>query len=69
MDWGQCVIAGVAGKGRELNVIPRYLITGRRIAGRLVRQGARPATIPARALYLEGQAPLDAFISHHRSMR
>ncbi len=33
MGWGQCVIAGVAGKGETLNVIPRYLITGRRIAG------------------------------------
>ena len=26
-------VAGVAGKGETLDVIPRYLITGRRIAG------------------------------------
>src|SRR5206468_8589053 len=33
MGWGLCTIAGVAGKGETLNVIPRFLITGRRIAG------------------------------------
>jgi S-(hydroxymethyl)glutathione dehydrogenase/alcohol dehydrogenase len=33
MGWGLCTIAGVAGKGETLDVIPRYLITGRRIAG------------------------------------
>jgi S-(hydroxymethyl)glutathione dehydrogenase/alcohol dehydrogenase len=33
MGWGLCTVAGVAGKGELLEVIPRYLITGRRIAG------------------------------------
>ena len=33
MGWGLCTIAGVAGKGEVLEVVPRYLITGRRIAG------------------------------------
>src|SRR5687768_14256862 len=33
MGWGLCTIAGVAGKGETLDVIPRFLITGRRIAG------------------------------------
>jgi S-(hydroxymethyl)glutathione dehydrogenase / alcohol dehydrogenase len=33
MGWGFCTIAGVAGKGEVLEVVPRYLITGRRIAG------------------------------------
>ena len=33
MGWGLCTIAGVAGKGEVLEVIPRFLITGRRIAG------------------------------------
>src|SRR6476659_1887627 len=32
MGWGLCTVAGVAGKGETLNVIPRFLITGRRIA-------------------------------------
>ena len=33
MGWGQCTIAGVAGKGEVLEVVPRFLITGRRVAG------------------------------------
>src|SRR3954471_18902578 len=33
MGWGLCTIAGVAGKGETLDVVPRYLITGRRICG------------------------------------
>ncbi len=33
MGWGLCTIAGVAGKGELLEVVPRFLITGRRIAG------------------------------------
>ena len=33
MGWGLCTVAGVAGKGETLDVIPRLLITGRRIAG------------------------------------
>jgi S-(hydroxymethyl)glutathione dehydrogenase/alcohol dehydrogenase len=33
MGWGMCTIAGVAGKGEVLEVVPRFLITGRRIAG------------------------------------
>ena len=33
MGWGLCTVAGVAGKGETLDVVPRFLITGRRIAG------------------------------------
>src|SRR3989440_377724 len=33
MGWGLATVAGIAGKGETLDVIPRYLITGRRIAG------------------------------------
>src|SRR5215216_6562795 len=33
MGWGLCTVAGVAGKGETLDVVPRLLITGRRIAG------------------------------------
>ncbi len=33
MGWGLCTVTGVAGKGETLDVVPRYLITGRRIAG------------------------------------
>src|SRR5688500_15618031 len=33
LGWGLCTIAGMAGKGETLDVIPRWLIQGRRIAG------------------------------------
>ena len=44
MGWGLCTVAGVAGKGETLDVIPRFLITGpprRRLLVRR-RQGPRP---------------------------
>ena len=31
--WGLATMCGVAGKGETLDVVPRFLITGRRIAG------------------------------------
>ncbi len=33
MGWGLCTVAGVAGKGETLDIIPRLLITGRRVCG------------------------------------
>ena len=33
MGWGLATVAGVAGKGETLDVVPRLLITGRRVAG------------------------------------
>ena len=32
MGWGLCTVAGVAGKGETLDIVPRFLITGRRVA-------------------------------------
>lgn len=65
MGWGLCTVAGVAGKGETLDVIPRFLITGRRIAGSSFggvkgRDGV-PKLIE---LYLEGKIDVDPFISH-----
>jgi S-(hydroxymethyl)glutathione dehydrogenase / alcohol dehydrogenase len=33
MGWGLATVAGVAGKGETLDIVPRFLITGRRVAG------------------------------------
>jgi S-(hydroxymethyl)glutathione dehydrogenase / alcohol dehydrogenase len=33
MGWGLATMCGVAGRGETLDVVPRYLITGRRVAG------------------------------------
>src|SRR5262245_15063176 len=66
MGWGLCTVAGVAGKGETLDVIPRFLITGRRIAGSSFggvkgREGV-PAFIDR---WLAGEIDVDPFISHH----
>jgi len=65
MGWGLATVAGVAGKGETLDVIPRLLITGRRIAGSSFggvkgRDGV-PALIER---YLAGEIDVDPFISH-----
>src|SRR4051812_38180188 len=64
MGWGLCTIAGVAGKGELLEVVPRYLITGRRIAGASFGGAKGRDRVPelARA-YLDGQLDLEALIS------
>ena len=33
IGWGLCTVAGVAGRGETLEIVPRYLITGRRVCG------------------------------------
>ncbi len=65
MGWGLCTVAGVAGKGETLDVIPRLLITGRRVAGSSFggvkgREGV-PALVDR---YLAGDIDVDPFISH-----
>jgi len=64
MGWGLCTVAGVAGRGEVLEVVPRYLITGRRIAGASFGGAEGRDRVPelARA-YLDGQLDLEALIS------
>ncbi len=64
MGWGLCTVAGVAGRGELLEVIPRYLITGRRIAGASFGGAKGRDRVPelARA-YLDGELDLEALIS------
>ena len=33
MGWGLCTVCGVAGRGETLDIVPRLLITGRRVCG------------------------------------
>ena len=52
MGWGLATVCGVAGKGETLDVVPRFLITGRRVAGLVVRrrQGPRRRAAARRSL-------------------
>ena len=65
MGWGLCTVAGVAGRGETLNVVPRYLITGRRICGSSFGGVKGRDQVPQFVqLYLDGQIDVDPFISH-----
>jgi len=65
MGWGLCTIAGVAGRGETLDVIPRLLITGRRICGSSFGGVKGRDQVPELVqLYLDGQVDVDPFISH-----
>ncbi|HTU95555.1 MAG TPA: alcohol dehydrogenase catalytic domain-containing protein [Solirubrobacteraceae bacterium] len=65
MGWGLCTVAGVAGRGETLDVIPRYLITGRRICGSSFGGVKGRDQVPQLVqLYLDGHIDVDPFISH-----
>jgi S-(hydroxymethyl)glutathione dehydrogenase/alcohol dehydrogenase len=69
MAWGLCTVAGVAGKGETLDVVPRLLITGRRLAGSSFggvkgRDGV-PALIDR---YLAGDIDVTPFLSHRLTL-
>jgi S-(hydroxymethyl)glutathione dehydrogenase / alcohol dehydrogenase len=65
MGWGLCTVAGVAGKGETLDIIPRLLITGRRVCGSSFGGVKGRDQVPELVqLYLGGQLDLDPFISH-----
>jgi S-(hydroxymethyl)glutathione dehydrogenase / alcohol dehydrogenase len=69
MGWGLCTVAGVAGKGETLEVVPRLLITGRRICGSSFGGVKGRDQVPELVqLYLDGRLDLDPFISHRLSL-
>jgi S-(hydroxymethyl)glutathione dehydrogenase/alcohol dehydrogenase len=65
MGWGLCTIAGVAGKGETLDVVPRYLITGRRVCGSSFGGVKGRDQVPELVrLSLDGRLDVAPFISH-----
>jgi S-(hydroxymethyl)glutathione dehydrogenase / alcohol dehydrogenase len=65
MGWGLCTVAGVAGRGETLDVVPRLLITGRRIAGSSFGGVKGRDQVPAFVdRYLAGEIDLEPFVSH-----
>jgi S-(hydroxymethyl)glutathione dehydrogenase/alcohol dehydrogenase len=69
MGWGLCTVAGVAGKGETLDVIPRLLITGRRICGSSFGGVKGRDQVPELVqLYLDGRLDIDPFISHRLTL-
>jgi S-(hydroxymethyl)glutathione dehydrogenase / alcohol dehydrogenase len=69
MGWGLCTIAGVAGKGETLDVVPRYLITGRRIAGSSFGGIKGRVEVPQLVdRWLAGEIDVDPFLSHELTL-
>jgi S-(hydroxymethyl)glutathione dehydrogenase/alcohol dehydrogenase len=65
MGWGLCTIAGVAGKGETLDIIPRWLITGRRVAGSSFGGVKGRDQVPELIdRYMAGEINVDPFLSH-----
>jgi S-(hydroxymethyl)glutathione dehydrogenase/alcohol dehydrogenase len=65
MAWGLCTVAGVAGKGETLDIVPRLLITGRRVAGSSfggVKGRDQVPVLIERAM--AGEIDVEPFISH-----
>ena len=66
---GLCTIAGVAGKGEVLEVVPRYLITGRRIAGASFGGAKGRDRVPELVdSYMSGDLDLESLVTNRVSL-
>jgi S-(hydroxymethyl)glutathione dehydrogenase/alcohol dehydrogenase len=69
MGWGLCTVVGVAGGGETLDVVPRLLITGRRVCGSsfggLKGRDQVPQLIER---YMRVEIDVDPFISHRMGL-
>ncbi|MBI1382489.1 MAG: alcohol dehydrogenase catalytic domain-containing protein [Planctomycetaceae bacterium] len=69
LGWGLCTILGVAGRGETLNIIPRFLITGRKVQGGSFGGAKGRTHVPQLVdLYMDGKLDLDGLISHRLSL-
>src|SRR5436189_4704536 len=65
MGWGLATVWGVAGKGETLDVVPRFLITGRRVAGSSFGGVKGRDQVPQLVdRWLAGEIDVDSLISH-----
>jgi len=65
LGWGLCTVLGVAGKGEKLEIVPRALITGRRVQGGSFGGAKGRTDVPRLVdMYMQGKIDLDGFVSH-----
>ncbi len=65
MGWGLATVCGVAGKGETLDVVPRFLITGRRVAGSSFGGVKGRDQVPQLVeRWLAGEIDVEPFVSH-----
>jgi S-(hydroxymethyl)glutathione dehydrogenase / alcohol dehydrogenase len=69
MGWGTACMIGVAGKGETLDVVPRYLITGRQVVGASFGGVKGREQVPELVdRYLAGDIDVESFISHRLTL-
>jgi S-(hydroxymethyl)glutathione dehydrogenase/alcohol dehydrogenase len=67
--WGLATMCGVAGKGETLDVVPRMLITGRRVTGSSFGGVKGRTNVPELVdRWLAGEIDVDALISHRLTL-
>jgi S-(hydroxymethyl)glutathione dehydrogenase/alcohol dehydrogenase len=65
MGWGLATVCGVAGKGETIEVVPRFLITGRRVAGSSFGGVKGRDQVPQLVdRWLAGEIDVEPFVSH-----
>jgi S-(hydroxymethyl)glutathione dehydrogenase/alcohol dehydrogenase len=69
MGWGLATVCGVAGKGEVLEVVPRFLITGRRVAGSSFGGVKGRDQVPQLVdRWLAGEIDVEPFVSHRLTL-
>jgi S-(hydroxymethyl)glutathione dehydrogenase/alcohol dehydrogenase len=69
MGWGTACMCGVAGRGETLDIVPRYLITGRHVLGASFGGVRGREQVPQLVdRYLAGDIDVDSFISHRLTL-
>jgi S-(hydroxymethyl)glutathione dehydrogenase/alcohol dehydrogenase len=67
--WGLATMCGVAGRGETLDVVPRLLITGRRVTGSSFGGVKGRTNVPELVdRWLAGEIDVDALISHRLTL-
>ncbi len=67
--WGLATMCGVAGKGETLDVVPRLLITGRRVTGSSFGGVKGRTNVPELVdRWLAGEIDVDALVSHRLTL-
>ena len=63
--WGLATMIGVAGKGEALEIVPRFLITGRRVTGSSFGGVKGRSQVPELVqLWMDGKLDVDSMLSH-----
>jgi len=67
--WGLATMVGVAGKGETLDIVPRLLITGRRVTGSSFGGVKGRTQVPQLVdRWLAGEIDVESLLSHRLSL-